>query len=379
MLNRRCFLKAMPPALALSGYPVHGFTKDAVDGRIIVIMLQGGMDGLLAVPPIGDDDLYKQRKALVAANPLKLNPLFGIHPNFQNFSRMLKSNEASIIHATSFPYTGRSHFEGQNISQIGLKKAFSVDTGWLGRAMDNAKITGRAMSLDAPLLIRGALEFDNYYPASIEETSIPKKDLLELIKNTHDGTAMETFKKLSQSLIQGSDEFRARDPLSLAAKAGDAMRRNDGPRVAVLTIPEFDDHSSIGSTTGHHPDLFTLLDSVFGQLKKSLKETWNNSIVLTTTEFGRTVQENGSEGTDHGYGSVGLLAGGLIKQSSVVANWPGLSNKALFEKRDLYATIDYRSVCAACIEAAFGLDHDLIIDKVFQDKKIKRTFHHIFG
>jgi len=379
MLNRRCFLKAMPPALALSGYPVHGFTKDAVDGRIIVIMLQGGMDGLLAVPPIGDDDLYKQRKALVAANPLKLNPLFGIHPNFQNFSRMLKSNEASIIHATSFPYTGRSHFEGQNISQIGLKKAFSVETGWLGRAMDNAKITGRAMSLDAPLLIRGALEFDNYYPASIEETSIPKKDLLELIKNTHDGTAMETFEKLSQSLIQGSDEFRARDPLSLAAKAGDAMRRNDGPRVAVLTIPEFDDHSSIGSTTGHHPDLFTLLDSVFGQLKKSLKETWNNSIVLTTTEFGRTVQENGSEGTDHGYGSVGLLAGGLIKQSSVVANWPGLSNKALFEKRDLYATIDYRSVCAACIEAAFGLDHDLIIDKVFQDKEIKRTFHHIFG
>ena len=379
MLNRRCFLKAMPPALALSGYPVHGFTKDAVDGRIIVIMLQGGMDGLLAVPPIGDDDLYKQRKALVAANPLKLNPLFGIHPNFQNFSRMLKSNEASIIHATSFPYTGRSHFEGQNISQIGLKKAFSVDTGWLGRAMDNAKITGRAMSLDAPLLISGALEFDNYYPASIEETSIPKKDLLELIKNTHDGTAMETFEKLSQSLIQGSDEFRARDPLSLAAKAGDAMRRNDGPRVAVLTIPEFDDHSSIGSTTGHHPDLFTLLDSVFGQLKKSLKETWNNSIVLTTTEFGRTVQENGSEGTDHGYGSVGLLAGGLIKQSSVVANWPGLSNKALFEKRDLYATIDYRSVCAACIEAAFGLDHDLIIDKVFQDKEIKRTFHHIFG
>ena len=379
MINRRCFLKAMPPALALSGYPVHGFTKDAFDGRIIVIMLQGGMDGLLAVPPIGDDDLYKQRKALVAANPLKLNPLFGIHPNFKNFSRMLKSNEASIIHATSFPYTGRSHFEGQNISQIGLKKAFSVDTGWLGRAMDIAKITGRAMSLDAPLLIRGALEFDNYYPASIEETSIPKNDLLELLKNTHDGTAMETFEKLSQSLMQGSDEFRARDPLSLAAKAGDAMRRNDGPRVAVLTIPEFDDHSSIGSTTGHHPDLFTLLDSVFGQLKKSLKETWNNSIVLTTTEFGRTVQENGSEGTDHGYGSVGLLAGGLIKQSSVVANWPGLSNKALFEKRDLYATIDYRSVCAACIEAAFGLDHDLIINKVFQDKKIKRTFRHVFG
>ena len=379
MINRRHFLKVMPPALALSGYPVHGFTKDAVDGRIIIIMLQGGMDGLLAVPPIGDDDLFKQRKALVAANPLKLNPLFGIHPNFKNFSRLLKINEASIVHATSFPYTGRSHFEGQNISQIGLRKPFSVDTGWLGRAMDVAKITGKAMSLDAPLLIRGAMEFDNFYPASISNTSKPKNDLLNLIKNSHDEDMMKTFEKLNQSLMQGSDELRARDPLSLATKAGEAMRHNDGPRVAVLTIPEFDDHSSIGSTTGHHPDLFTLLDSVFGQLKKSLKETWKDSIVLTTTEFGRTVQENGSEGTDHGYGSVGLLAGGLIKQSSVVANWPGLSNKALFEKRDLYATIDYRSVCAACIEAAFGLDHGLIIDKVFQDKNIKRTYHHIFG
>ena len=83
--------------------------------------------------------------AFTPPGPLKLNPLFGIHPNFKNFSRLLKNNEASIIHATSFPYTGRSHFEGQNISQIGLKKAFSVDTGWLGRAMDVAKITGKAM------------------------------------------------------------------------------------------------------------------------------------------------------------------------------------------------------------------------------------------
>ena len=124
MINRRHFLSAAAPALALSGYPVHGFTKGPVEGRIVVIMLQGGMDGLLAVPPIGDDDLFKQRKALVASNPLKLNPLFGIHPNFKNFSKMLKSNEASIVHATSFPYTARSHFEGQNVSRLDLKYHF---------------------------------------------------------------------------------------------------------------------------------------------------------------------------------------------------------------------------------------------------------------
>ena len=379
MISRRHFLSIAAPALALSGYPVHGFTKEPIEGRIIVIMLQGGMDGLLAIPPIGDDNLFKQRKALVASNPLKLNPLFGIHPNFRNFSKMLKSNEASIVHATSFPYTGRSHFEGQNVSQSGSKLPFSTNTGWLGRAMEFAKITGKALSLDAPLLIRGAPEFDNFYPANIEKTRSPQAALLDLIKETHDGDVMDALDGLSRASMRGPSARRARDPLSLATKAGESMRELNGPRVAVLTIPEFDDHSSIGSTTGHHPELFTLLDNVFYQLKIALKEQWDNTIVLTTTEFGRTVQENGSAGTDHGYGSVGLLAGGLINTSSVVANWPGLSTKDLYEKRDLFATIDYRSVCSACIEAAFGLDHDFIIDKVFEDKKITRIYEHIFG
>jgi len=379
MISRRHFLSIAAPALALSGYPVHGFTKEPIEGRIIVIMLQGGMDGLLAVPPIGDDNLFKQRKALVASNPLKLNPLFGIHPNFRNFSKMLKSNEASIVHATSFPYTGRSHFEGQNLMQSGSKLPFSTNTGWLGRAMEFAKITGKALSLDAPLLIRGAPEFNNFYPANIEKTRSPQAALLDLIKETHDGDVMIAIDKLSRGSMSGPSRLRARDPLSLATKAGESMRELNGPRVAVLTIPEFDDHSSIGSTTGHHPELFTLLDNVFYNLKTALKEQWDNTIVLTTTEFGRTVQENGSAGTDHGYGSVGLLAGGLINKSSVVANWPGLSSKDLYEKRDLFATIDYRSVCSACIEAAFGLDHDFIIDKVFEDKKITRIYENIFG
>jgi uncharacterized protein (DUF1501 family) len=379
MISRRHFLSIAAPALALSGYPVHGFTKEPIEGRIIVIMLQGGMDGLLAIPPIGDDNLFKQRKALVASNPLKLNPLFGIHPNFRNFSKMLKSNEASIVHATSFPYTGRSHFEGQNVTQSGSKLPFSTNTGWLGRAMEFAKITGKALSLDAPLLIRGAPEFDNFYPANIDKTRSPQTALIDLIKETHDGDVMIAIDKLSRGSMSGPSRLRARDPLSLATKAGESMRELNGPRVAVLTIPEFDDHSSIGSTTGHHPELFTLLDNVFYNLKTALKEQWDNTIVLTTTEFGRTVQENGSAGTDHGYGSVGLLAGGLINKSSVVANWPGLASKDLYEKRDLFATIDYRSVCSACIEAAFGLDHDFIIEKVFEDKKIARVYEHIFG
>ena len=379
MITRRHFLSGTGAGLFLSGYPVHGFTKNAIDGRIVVILLEGGMDGLLAVPPVGDDDLYKQRKALVASNPLQLNPLFGIHPNFKNFSNMLANDEASIIHATSFPYGGRSHFEGQNVLQGGLIAPFSIKTGWLGRAMDAAKIAGQAMSLDAPLIIRGSNDFENFYPSRIKHTRKPKMGLLDLIQSTHTGASanvIEKLKKRSEGMIWGNP---SRDPLSLASEAGRSLRKENGPRVAVIKIPQFDDHAEIGTDTGHHPELFTLVDNTFAMLKKEIGEKWKNTVVLTMTEFGRTVKENGSAGTDHGYGSVGLLAGGLIKKSSVISNWPGLSNKALYERRDLYSTIDYRSVCAACIEAAFDLDHSLISETIFQEKKMPRIYRHIFG
>ena len=382
MITRRHFLSGTGAGLFLSGYPVHGFTKNAIDGRIIVLLLEGGMDGLLAVPPVGDDNLYKQRKDLVASNPLKLNPLFGIHPNFKNFSQMLTADQASIIHATSFPYVGRSHFEGQNVLQGGLKTPFSIKTGWLGRAMDTAQIAGKAMSLETPLLIRGATDFENFYPARIKHTRNSSSQLLDLIQSTHDLDMQKVIEKLKQrslGMVDMNTRNLARDPLSLASEAGRSMRKETGPRVAVIKIPQFDDHAEIGRDIGHHPELFTLVDQTIAKLKDELKEQWSNTIILTMTEFGRTVKENGSAGTDHGYGSVGLLAGGLIKRSSVIANWPGLANRELYERRDLYATIDYRSVCAACVEAAFGLDHSVISETVFRDKNIPRIYRHIFG
>ena len=88
---------------------------------------------------------------------------------------------------------------------------------------------------------------------------------------------------------------------------------------------------------------------------------------------------NGSVGTDHGWGSAGLLAGGLLSKGQVITQWPGLATRDLFEERDLQATIDYRSVCAACVEAAFGLDHDLVASQVFYDAALPRMTDTLFG
>jgi uncharacterized protein (DUF1501 family) len=376
-MKRREFLQLSTATLALSGYPVHGYTKDLPRGRIAVVVLEGGLDGLTAVPAIGDDDLVRRRRTLVASEPLRLNPFFALHPNLKNFAEMLLNDEAAIVHATAFPYTRRSHFEGQNLVETGLLEPFSSQTGWLGRAMELAGIAGRSFSLDTPLLVRGATSIDNFYPASLMGSQAGEVETVAALTEAFDPSVRDVFAELEIRSAKPITKV-IRDPVGLALEAGKAMQTENGPRVAVIRIPEFDTHANQGADNGRHPELLSTIDKVFAGLKRGLGTVWSDTVVLTVTEFGRTVGVNGSAGTDHGYGSVGLLAGGLLRKSAVLANWPGLSDENLFEGRDLMATLDYRAVCSAAIEAALGLDHDVISEKVFGEHNLTRVHNAIF-
>ena len=378
-LTRREFLKASGASLFLAGLPLPGFTKDKPPGTISVILLEGGMDGLTAVPPFGDSNLLKMRKGLTPDNYLKLNSFFGLHPSFQYFGGLMAKNNASIVHATNFPYTKRSHFEGQNLMQGGGLNPFSETSGWLGRALDLARTPGRSMSLDMPLVLRGMSDNDNFYPANIRSSSNLMTQLIDSISMSHNKEGSEVFKKLSKKSTQ-KDSIVPRNPASLAKFAGKAMAQEGGPLSSVIKVDQFDTHASQGSDEhGRHGKQLTLIDDIIAGYKEGLGDAWDRSIILTLTEFGRTVFENGTRGTEHGYGSAGLLAGGAITKSRVISDWPGLSKKEQFEQRDLMSTIDYRSVCAACIENALGLDHDLIADKVFFTPKLPRVYNNIFS
>ena len=378
-LTRREFLKVSGASLFLAGLPLPGFTKDKPPGTISVILLEGGMDGLTAVPPFGDSNLLKMRKGLTSNNYLKLNSFFGLHPSFQYFGGLMAKNNASIVHATNFPYTKRSHFEGQNLMQGGGLNPFSETTGWLGRALDLAKTPGRSMSLDMPLILRGMSGNDNFYPASIRSSSDLMTKLIDSISMSHSKEGSEVFKKVSKKSTQ-KNSIVPRNPASLAKYAGIAMSQEGGPLSSVIKVDQFDTHAAQGSDEyGRHGKQLTLIDDIIAGYKEGLGDAWDRSIILTLTEFGRTVLENGTKGTEHGYGTAGLLAGGAITKSRVISNWPGLAKNEQFEQRDLMSTIDYRSVCAACIENALGLDHDLIADKVFFSPKLPRVYNNIFS
>ena len=378
-LTRREFLKASGASLFLAGLPMPGYTKDKPPGTISVIVLEGGMDGLTAVPPFGDPNLLKMRKNLVSENYLKLNSFFGLHPSFKYFAGLMAKNNAAVIHATNFPYTLRSHFEGQNLMQGAGLAPFSEKTGWLGRALDLAKTPGRAMSLDMPLILRGSNENDNFYPASILKSGDLITNLIQNISMTHEGDGAENFKKVQQKSTQ-SNVIVPRDPASLARYAGKVMSQEGGPLASVIKVDQFDTHANQGAEeNGQHGTQLAIIDDIIAGYKDGLGDTWDQSIILTLTEFGRTVSENGTRGSDHGYGSAGLLAGGAITKSNIISQWPGLSKSEQFEQRDLMSTIDYRSVCAACIEKSLGLDHDLIAEKVFFTPKLPRLYDYIFS
>mgnify|MGYP006084243251 FL=1 len=378
-LTRREFLKVSGASLFLAGLPLPGFTKDKPPGTISVILLEGGMDGLTAVPPFGDPNLLKMRKGLTPDNYLKLNSFFGLHPSFKYFGGLMAKNNASIVHATNFPYTKRSHFEGQNLMQGGGLSPFSETSGWLGRALDLAKTPGRSMSLDMPLVLRGMSDNDNFYPASVKGSSDLMTQLINSISMSYAKEGSEIFKKVSKKSTQ-KNSIVPRNPASLAKFAGKAMAQEGGPLSSVIKVDQFDTHASQGSDEyGRHGKRLTLIDDIIAGYKEGLGDAWDRSIILTLTEFGRTVFENGTRGTEHGYGSAGLLAGGAITKSRVISDWPGLSKKEQFEQRDLMSTIDYRSVCAACIENALGLDHDLIAEKVFFNPNLPRIYNNIFS
>ncbi|MCS5591518.1 MAG: DUF1501 domain-containing protein [Gammaproteobacteria bacterium] len=378
-MTRREFLKLTGASLFLSAAPVSGFTKDLPQGNISVILLQGGMDGLTAVPPIGDPALASLRQEIGLSNPIKVNPFFGLHPKLQHFSKLMARGDASIVHATSFPYTKRSHFEGQNYMQGGGSSPFSTTTGWLGRALDLALLPGRAMSLELPLILRGSLNVDNFYPARVNGSSKPEKWLIEQITMAHQAEEARAFKAVGDKVADQARSNIPRDPVSLAKYAGEQMSKKGGPVASVIRVNQFDTHALQGADEGSHGDRLELLDEVIKAYREGLGDAWDKSIILTLTEFGRTASVNGTAGTDHGYASAGLLAGGLINKSRVISEWPGLADADLYEERDLYATIDYRSVCAACIERVLGLDHDLISQKVFLTSKLKRTYDYIFS
>ena len=378
-INRRDFLKSTAiTSLYFAGFGLPSLANTGPKKNLVIIMLRGGMDGLCALPVKGDKKFEKLRSKIKLDKTLSLTSDFDLHPALKTFKSLWDKNLASAVHATSIPYTGRSHFDGQNLMQSGGKVPYAIKTGWLGRGMKTAGLTGNglALSLPMPLLIRGVPMNDNYYPAG---KRMPGQDILQIINNefdTYSEKSLSETLKVVRKRKEGGYGHTENSALSL--NAGKQLSKIDGPKVAVFEVGGFDTHAAQGSTNGAHADCLKEYDRILKGLEASMGNELKNTLVLTLTEFGRTIKQNSSNGTEHGYGTAVLMSGGLIKKSEIHADWPGLKKKELFEGRDLKSTIDARSIYASAMATVFEVDFKKIQKEVFWGDDLQNLSDKLF-
>ena len=377
-INRRDFLKTTAmTSLYFAGFGLPSFASQNKK-NLVVIMLQGGMDGLCAVPIKDDKNFQKLRSKINLDKTLALTSDFDLHPALENFKSLWDQNNASVFHATSIPYKERSHFEGQNLMMTGGRVPYKHKTGWLGRGMKLAGLTGNglALSLPMPLLIRGVPLNDNYYPIM---SSLPNKGLLNIIEGEFEQYSENDLSAtLSMVKKRKFNSYAGQNNSSLAREAGKQLSDSNGPRVAVFQVEEFDTHAAQGGVHGTHADCLREYDQILRGLNASMGSAFKDTLILTLTEFGRTIKQNGGNGTEHGYGTAVLMAGGLIKKSEVHGDWPGLKKKELFQGRDLNATVDARSIYASAMSTVFDVEFERIQKDVFWGEDLQNLSDKLF-
>ena len=174
--------------------------------------------------------------------------------------------------------------------------------------------------------------------------------------------------------MQGGDESLD----TLSRRTAKILKDPLGPRVAVFDLEGFDTHTAQGNEIGEHAENLQDIDLIIQNLHEGMGSDFDNTLIMTLTEFGRTVEQNGGNGTEHGYGSAILMAGGLLKKSQVFTDWPGLKQSNLFEGRDLKSTIDARSVYASAMSSVFNIEFERIKKDVFWNEDIKDLSSHLF-
>lgn len=323
--------------------------------RLVLVLLRGGMDGLTAVPAVGDPAYADARGPLaqMAGAPLPLDGLFALNPLLPQLHALYGQGELLVLQAVGLPYRERSHFDAQQVLESGGSHPHELSTGWLGRAVATASpapLAAVALDTAVPLVLRGPAAVDTWVPSVLPE---PGADLVDRL-----ATLYSPDPALAQALARAralrAEPGMAANPSSLpgvargsavqlARKAADFLQR--GSQVAVLELGGWDSHANQALPQGALSNNLRTLDALLAALRDGLLPggTWGRTAVLVATEFGRAVAVNGTHGTDHGSGGAAFVLGGAVRGGRVLADWPGLAPRDRFEGRDLRVTTDLRA------------------------------------
>jgi uncharacterized protein (DUF1501 family) len=384
-MNRRYFIKSGGIALASFGVMTSApsFLKRALaetvaGGRrktLIAIFQRGAVDGLNVVVPYGEHAYYDQRPSIAIPKPdggseaaINLDGFFGLHPALAPFKPLWDSKRLAIVHASGSPDNTRSHFDAQDYMESGTPGVKSTTDGWLNRYLqvkpESEKSLFRAVSMTQtmPRVMQGkapTLAISNLADFNIRagQSSAALQGGFEAIydQTVNDvlhGTGKETFEAINYLKQVNPGQYKPENGATYPnTPFGNALRQTAqliksgvGLEVAFADIGGWDTHVNEGNQQGQLSNLLRQFSSAIAALYIDLGARMDDVVILTMSEFGRTVRENGNRGTDHGHANAMFVVGNSIRGGKVYGDWPGLKNDQLYEGRDLTLTTDFRDV-----------------------------------
>ena len=385
-VTRRFFLKSSGVAMASFAAAPSFLKRTALaqtsgsigkDHPIVIAIFQrGAMDGISAVIPFGDKNYYSVRPQIAVPQPksgnadgaIDLDGYFGLHPSLSAFKPIYDEGHLAIIHAVGSPDNTRSHFDAQDYMEAATPGNKGTPDGWLNRYMQtkkDAKATPfRAVSFTAnlPRTLLGkapALALTNISDFGVragQGNGQVAKGFEELysqgLNDSLHGTGKEAFEAVKMLKRANPAQYTAanganypRSPFGQSLLQIAQLIKSDlGVEVAFTDVGGWDTHANQGSSRGQLANRLQDFSQGIAALYKDLGDRMRNVVILTMTEFGRTIKQNGSGGTDHGHASVAFALGGPVKGGKVFGKWPGLASEQLYEGRDLALTTDFRDV-----------------------------------
>ncbi len=396
-VTRRSLLLGGASFAAWAYLPKFARAADGRDPRLVVVILRGALDGLATVAPIGDPDYAGLHGsiALTSSGPkgaMMLDSFFGLHPAMPELARMYRDKHAAVVHAVATSYRERSHFDGQDVLESGFAGPGRVQSGWLNRALEalprgERVMSGLAVGPTTPLILRGAAPTVAWAPVALpqaaDDTAMRLMDLYSQ-RDPALGKALAAGLQLDK-VAQGDDMkpkpgTNGAGAMRLVARgAAKLMAADDGPRIAALAFDGWDTHANEGGATGRLAQLLGGLDGALAEFESGLGERWRDTVVVVATEFGRTARINGTEGTDHGTGTIALLVGGAVKGGRIISDWPGLKTANLYQGRDLAPTTDLRAVMKGVLHDHLGIAESALSQTVFPDSGAAKPMKGLVG
>ena len=408
-LTRRAFMKggamavvgaSAVPSFLTRSVLAQATTAQAQGKKLVVIFQRGAADGLNIVVPHREKAYYELRPtiAIPQNQVIDLDGFFGLHPAMSPLKPLWDQGHLAVVHACGSPDPTRSHFDAQDFMESGTPGFKATPDGWLNRALaaeDAARRVHKpesafravALGSQIPRTLQGkvpAVAVGNVGDFSVGGQNPAAAPIATSFESMYDqsvnavlhGTGSETFEAVKM--------LKATDPGKYSPAPGanypngafgnslkqiaQLMKANLGVEAAFADIGGWDTHQNQGSVNGQLANRLKEFSESIAAFWTDMGDEAENITLVSMSEFGRTVHQNGTGGTDHGHANVMFALGGPVHGRKVYGKWPGMGKGQLYEDRDLAITTDFRQVLG---EAAFKILGARNLNIVFPDSGLQ--------